>query len=319
MITDPLSRIFSMIKVKNLLSARLEASGPWAMCFGPYPDLKFGGVIKGERWMWTENDPKPHHLNEGDFYLVRGGQRYYIASDLNTQIVNGDTIFHHHLGVDGIVHYGEGPVTSIGAGGRFLFADRTANLLLDCLPPLLIINGKSDHASSLRPLMDLINHETQSRRHGTEVMADSLASMILMVMLRIYQSNKNQQNWLVALADPKLTTVISSIHLNPQRRWSVAELAKLAGMSRTAFATHFKIQVGRAPLDYLTHWRMMIASDALSHGSISLEDIAESIGYQSASAFNAAFKRFHGVPPGQYRQRTQGFIQFIPESSWEVV
>jgi len=90
------------------------------------------------------------------------------------------------------------------------------------------------------------------------------------------------------------------MHSDVRHRWTVAELAKRAGMSRSAFATRFVATIGCAPIEYLSKWRMSLAQDALSHGGKSLDDLAEEIGYESASAFSTAFRRRFGCPPGAF-------------------
>jgi AraC-like DNA-binding protein len=95
------------------------------------------------------------------------------------------------------------------------------------------------------------------------------------------------------------------MHGNVARRWKVGDLASEVGMSRTSFAERFKRLVGMAPLEYLTLWRMMIARSALKRDEANLAGIAESIDYESDTAFGLAFKRAFGISPGRYRASMQ--------------
>ncbi|HXZ08707.1 MAG TPA: cupin domain-containing protein, partial [Paraburkholderia sp.] len=102
---DPLSDVFSLLKVKSVLSARFEAADPWALRFPAYRYIKFGGVIKGDEWVWIEGVTAPAKLQEGDFYLLTDGSPYCFASDPGVAPQDGENVFATHLGADGIVRY----------------------------------------------------------------------------------------------------------------------------------------------------------------------------------------------------------------------
>jgi AraC-like DNA-binding protein len=106
--------------------------------------------------------------------------------------------------------------------------------------------------------------------------------------------------WLFALADKPMSTAITAMHESPGHRWTLQELAELAGMSRSIFALRFKETVGTSPMEYLTRWRMLLAGDRLANSGDPLSVIALSLGYESESAFGAAFKRVMGCSPRQF-------------------
>jgi AraC-like DNA-binding protein len=111
---------------------------------------------------------------------------------------------------------------------------------------------------------------------------------------------------LAGLRDPALAKVLYALHSKVQAAWTVAELAKLAGMSRSAFAARFTETLGCAPKEYLSRWRMTLAQDALSRGAKSLDRLAQEIGYESASAFSTAFRRRVGCSPGAFARSRRG-------------
>jgi transcriptional regulator GlxA family with amidase domain len=102
------------------------------------------------------------------------------------------------------------------------------------------------------------------------------------------------------MRDPSLARALRAMHADVRARWTVEGLAKLAGMSRSAFAARFAETLGTTPIDYLAQWRMALARDALSRGDISLEWLAGDIGYESASAFSTAFRRHNGCSPREF-------------------
>jgi AraC-like DNA-binding protein len=109
--------------------------------------------------------------------------------------------------------------------------------------------------------------------------------------------------WFQALADRQLSRVVGAMHGDPAHRWTLQELARTAGMSRSTFAERFKRLVGSSPMDYLTRWRMLVAGDRLRHSADSISSIALGIGYQSESAFSTAFKRAMACSPRQFRRQ----------------
>jgi AraC-like DNA-binding protein len=127
-----------------------------------------------------------------------------------------------------------------------------------------------------------------------------LLEVLLIETLRREASKLPNPGMLRGLSDPQLARAISDIHTDVRRGWTIAELAQRAGMSRSAFARKFSATVGLAPVEYLLRWRMAIAKDTLRHSRVSLEEIAEKVGYQSASAFSTAFSQRVGCPPSEF-------------------
>ncbi len=107
---------------------------------------------------------------------------------------------------------------------------------------------------------------------------------------------------MAGLADARIGRALSAMHGEASKPWTVATLARQAGMSRSAFAAAFAKMVGLPPMDYLANWRMTLARDALVSSDLPMADIAELAGYQSVSAFSTAFKRVHGCSPTGHMQ-----------------
>jgi hypothetical protein len=183
---DPLSDVFSLLKVESMLSARFEAADPWALRFPAYRHVKFGGVIKGDEWVWIEGVTAPAKLEEGDFYLLTDGLPYCFASDPGVEPQDGEKVFASNLGADGIVRYGRGEMRMIGVGGLFQFDGDMSGLLLNFLPPLVVVSADSPDARSLSAALELIRAETESVRPGAAAMAGSLANIVLVNILRAH-------------------------------------------------------------------------------------------------------------------------------------
>ena len=110
---------------------------------------------------------------------------------------------------------------------------------------------------------------------------------------------------IAGLRDVQISGALRAMHSDVRHRWTVGEMAKRVGMSRSAFATRFAAKVGCAPMEYLSTWRMSLARDTLSRGGKSLNELAEEIGYESASAFSTAFRRRVGCPPAAFSRTDQ--------------
>ena len=306
---DPLSDVFSLLKVKSVLSARFEAADPWGLRFPAYRHVKFAGVIKGTRWVWIEGVTAPVKMQKGDFCLLTDGQPYCFASDPSVELQDGEKVFANNVGVDGIIRFGQGEMHTISVGGLFEFDGDTSGLLLNFLPPLVHVAADSPDARALSPALELIRAETESVRPGASVMAGSIASIVLVNILRAHlAANPRSAGWLGALSDPRIGSALRMVHEEIARRWKVDELASKVGMSRTAFIDRFKDLVGLPPVEYLIRWRMTIAREALKTGNDNLSNIAAAVGYASETTFSSTFKRMFGQSPGRYRSEARSKV-----------
>lgn len=305
---DALSDVLSTLRVSSVLSSRFEGRGSWALRFPAYRHVKFGGVLSGRFYLWVVGD-EPVTLEEGDFYLLTNGQPFCLASQLSCLPGDGVATVRGKRGEDGVVrHYcdGDGAPVSL-AGGRFTFENDVSDLLLRHLPPLIHLRAADVGSRALADVLSLLRLESSGLHLGGEVARSGLAALALVHVLRAYLGTVPQPTgWLGALSDSKVGRALSAMHAQPGARWTVASLASIAAMSRTAFAYRFRDRVGVAPLEYLNHWRMALARTALKGTDESLLKIAAKIGYQSDTAFSIAFKRSTGISPGKFRARAPG-------------
>lgn len=289
----------------------MEVRGRHAIRFPAYRHMKFGTIIEGARFVRVD-DEQPIYLGEGDFYLLTNGKSYCVGSDPDLEPVDGLRVFKDHMGSDGIVRYGETGDLTVAAAGRFSFADDRVADLLSFLPSLVHIPRGSPGSEVLASLLPLLRLESGSASAaGAVVAASSLANLVLVHIIRAYMARGDfAQGWLPAMSDPKIAASLSLMHGDVRRRWTVDLLAQAVGMSRTAYCVKFKERVGKTPLDYLTHWRMMLAADSLENERLSIAEVAYSVGYSSDTAFSVAFKRIMGTSPSSFRLRWAS-----PESS----
>ena len=164
-----------------------------------------------------------------------------------------------------------------------------------------------DHAGapvSLRKktIASLKDDELRDPQPGGSLIAQQLAYTMLIQALRLHLVDPAFRGvgWLFALADRQMNAAITAMHADPAHPWTVKELAARVGMSRSVFALRFKETVGSTPMEYLTRWRMLQASQRLERSSDSISEIASSLGYESDSAFRKAFRGVMGCSPREY-------------------
>jgi AraC-like DNA-binding protein len=114
-----------------------------------------------------------------------------------------------------------------------------------------------------------------------------------------------QSGWLAGLRDPFIGKALAQMHRRPAHDWSLEELAREVGLSRSVLAERFADVVGMPPMHYLARWRMQIASGLLAEGRANVATIANEIGYDSEASFSRAFKKMVGVPPSVWRRRAR--------------
>jgi transcriptional regulator GlxA family with amidase domain len=152
--------------------------------------------------------------------------------------------------------------------------------------------------------------EAASGQAGSEAMLAKLSEALFVDTLRRYMAGLPEQEigWLAGARDPVVGKSLSLLHHKAQHPWTIAELAKEVGLSRSALVERFTRYLSEPPMAYLIRWRLQLAARALAATSRSVAEIAFDVGYESEAAFNRAFKREFGSPPARYRreQRTAG-------------
>ncbi|HEX4230355.1 MAG TPA: AraC family transcriptional regulator [Bryobacteraceae bacterium] len=296
---DPLSDVLSLLKPRSYSAGGFHVGGELSIQFPQHQGIKCYAVVSGQCWLAVEGVPDALRLGTGDCFLLPSGRPFRLASDLSLTPVD----FRKLLGTKrngGIVSLNGGGGCFI-AGGHFALGGSHANILLEVLPPIVHLRKESDKAA-LRWSLERMREELQEPQPGGFLVAQHLAYMMLVQALRLHLAEglKGGVGWLFALGDKQMSAAMNAMHDGPAHRWTLQELAERAGMSRSSFALKFKETVGESPMEYLTHWRMLLAGDKLENSSDSISVIALSLGYESDSAFSTAFKRVMGCSPRQY-------------------
>ena len=173
------------------------------------------------------------------------------------------------------------------------------------LPPVVHVPADPVGGRDVAAIIELLAMEVGARRPGSRAAAARLIDTLLIAAIRHWldrQADGDVPSWLRALRDPVLARVIAALHARPAEPWTVESLAREVHVSRATLARRFAEVVGEPPLTYLTRWRMHLASQRLKYSTETVEAIAREVGYTSEYAFNRAFARHRGQPPGRYRR-----------------
>lgn len=297
---DPLSDVLALLRIRNYHCATLTLGGDWGFNFPKRDGIKFTAVVKGSCWLQVNGEQQPLQLHQGDCFLMTQGMPFSLYSDMSQPVMDSYGHFQTLAADELVLSYGGNDVQLVG--GRFDFTGIPARLLLSTLPSLVHVQGNDPQAPVLRWALERFTAELQQQRPGRSLMNEHLAHIMLVEVLRTHLATLDSSaiGWFSGLADRNLNLALSAMHRDPSCRWTVEQLAQLATMSRSAFALRFKQVVGVAPMEYLTHWRMLLASDRLLNTHDSVSTIAFSLGYESESAFSTAFKRVMSQSPRHY-------------------
>ena len=248
-------------------------------------------VVKGACLIAVQ-DHAAQSLNQGDCLLLPHGLPFTIASDLMLPPLEAAKLLRTQRPRNGVLELTPGD-DFVLLGSHFDLGDES-QFLLEALPPVFIISA-SPERQSIEWAVKRILSEMSDPRPGGSVVMQQVASTVLVDALRLCMGSTT--GWLAALADPKVKGCIAAMHEDPAHDWTLDELARSGGMSRTAFAQRFKAIVGESPIAYLTRWRMTLAAKRVREQRESLATISALVGYQSESAFCAAFKRYWKATP----------------------
>jgi AraC-like DNA-binding protein len=299
--SDPLSEVLAIVKARSELSTGLCAGGEWSVHVEPYTGLKFNVMQRGGAWLQLDGEA-PLQLSEGDCFLLADGRGFTIASGLSLPPRPAHCVF--AAAIDGIAQIGNTVDVEILAA-RMTLTPALLPFLRASLPPVTVISGRSEQAENVHWLLRRLRSERAHSELGSATLSDRVVEMLFVELMRAANDAtdgvRDAAGWLGALSHPRLGRALRAIHAEPERTWTVAQLAELAHMSRSGFAATFKQAVGIAPLAYLTRWRLQQASVALRR-NMTIAVAASDAGFASESAFSHAFRRVFGCSPRKYVQ-----------------
>ncbi|MFJ6323386.1 MULTISPECIES: AraC family transcriptional regulator [unclassified Rhizobium] len=291
---DPLAEVVTLLQPGALLSKVVSGGGAWSVR-RPATGRPFYCVVMDGSARLAIDGHRPIDLMEGDFVLIPSVFGF-VMSNRDPQEAGADPLAVTMW--EGEVRHGD-PNAAPNARlliGHFTFGSEDAALLISLLPTLIHVSGER----RLSLIVQLVAEEAREQRPARAVVLARLLEVMLIEALRSTGGPEASPGLLRGLSDERLAAAIRRIHESPADAWTIALLAKEAGLSRSAFFERFGRAMGVAPMEYVLSWRMALAKRFLRRGDGDIATIAERVGYGSASAFSVAFTRFAGLPPARY-------------------
>ena len=311
---DALSETLRVVHLTGAIFIHARFTAPW--CYqSPAADLAarflepdaeriviFHLVTEGECHVELDG-AAPERLVAGDAVLFPQGQAHRMSSSPGLAPATGARLDVLLTRRPRLLTYGGGAVTRIVCGYLACEA-RLAQLLLAGLPPLVKVNVRDSSAGQwLEASVRYALAEARSPRPGGAGLLAKLAEVLFIEVLRLYMHTQDGggTGWLAGVRDRIVGAALRALHHEPARAWTLDDLAHESGCSRSVLAERFQQQEGRTPMQYLAHWRMLLAAQMLRSGS-PLTRIAQDVGYQTDTAFSRAFRREYGQPPASWRR-----------------
>jgi AraC-like DNA-binding protein len=314
---DALSDVLRVAQLTGGVFLHADFFAPWCMsarvppeqcqpALGPASHLiLYHYVVEGELHVRVEGD-ETLVIGAGEVVLLPRNDPHLMGSDLSLPPVSGRDIIHPPKdgGLYSINHGGAGKRTRVICG--FLgCASAKDNPVISTLPPLLKLSVEQAGAAEwIRSTFQYAAEEVSAGRPGSETMLAKLSELLFVEAVRRYAESlpDGQTGWLAGLREPYVARALALLHRDITRRWTVDDLGREVGLSRSALADRFIRLIGVPPMHYLTSWRMQVATQKLRTTSASLAQIAEIVGYDSEAAFSRAFKKAIGAAPATWRR-----------------
>jgi AraC-like DNA-binding protein len=293
--SDPLSEVVQLLRPRAVFANVISGKGDWAVRYSEYGHPGFCIVLEGGCLLAVDGHV-PVSIGAGDFVLLPATPAFTLSSFTPAPPVLRDP--HQTAGERGELRYGDqrGPADMRSLGGSFLFDHAESDLLVSLLPAVVHVRG----STRLSQLVRMVGEESADEKPGSEFMLSRLAELLLIEAMRSTTHGNAPPGLLRGLGDERLALALKQMHARIAHPWTIAQLARVAALSRSTFFERFTRTVGVAPMEYLLAWRMRIARDLLARGDLQVAEIAERVGYGSSSAFSVAFSRHVGQPPSRY-------------------
>jgi len=296
---DALSSLVALLKPQAVAATIVRGAGRWGVRYAEFGHPGYALVLQGTCWLAADGFPATT-LEPGDFVLFPATPAFTLACDAAAEpkpippVPSGnqlDEIFHGDPAQE--------PQATL-LGGYFTFDPVNAPLLLNLLPGMLHVRASDPGIGGVAPVVELIKREVLEKRAGQSLVLSRLVEILLVEALRSAPAERTTTGLLAGLRDPRLAAALRAIHTQMDEPWTLVSLARVSGMSRSAFADRFARVIGATPLSYLLQWRLASAKSLLATQQVSVAEAALAVGYESASGFSTAFSRETGQSPKEF-------------------
>jgi AraC-like DNA-binding protein len=307
---DVLSDVLDVLKFKGCLYFTTNFGSPWGVKVPQYNNTaRFHLVTQGSCWITVNNNPTPIRLTNGDFLIIPHGAAHEMKDELGNEAPPLNTQADGTFDDSGNFVLGDSKSERITrlVCGHFEFDNGFQHPLLEQLPSYILIKKEeSERISWFNQALLVMASEAGDNKLGHDEILKRMSEILFIHTVRLWSEREAETaNFLAAVTDPKIGRSLNALHAQPNCRWTVEDLAKSAGMSRTAFAEQFSKLTGMTPMQYVTIWRVQKAQRLLIENDVSVEWVASQVGYESVAAFSRVFKKVAGEGPGAFRRNNK--------------
>ncbi len=317
-----LSDVLRAVRLNGAVFFDVETTSPWVAESPVMTDIAgvvmpeaehvicFHAVLSGACWVALEDGSAPAlRMEAGDVVVIPSGVRHCLASAPGMRAEPDLTLYRRAKDqpLPFALHCGGGGTERARLVCGYLGCDlRPFNPLIAALPGLIHARGQAGRAAWVGSLIEVAIAESRAHRAGSEIVLARLSELLFVEVLRGHLESlpADSRGWLAGLRDRHVGAALRLIHARPADPWALEGLAREVGLSRSVFAKRFTQYVGIAPMQYLGRWRLQLAAGLLERpgSGLAIARVGREVGYGSEEAFNRAFKKATGSPPGLWRQ-----------------
>ncbi|HEY2845494.1 MAG TPA: AraC family transcriptional regulator [Bryobacteraceae bacterium] len=314
---DVLSEVLKAVRLQGALFFNAEFSAPWCLFSALSADVasalapQGGHVIifhflREGRAYARLADGRREELTAGDIVIFPHGDAHFLGNGSPEKPVDSFRTFAKNL-TEGlkVARFGGGGETTRFVCGFMACEPRLSEVFLAGLPPMLRVPAAKDPSSQwLEHAIRFSVGDGNDSNAGSGVVVAKLSEVLFVETLRRYINTlpPGETGWLAGARDPVIGQALALLHKDPAYPWTILELAKRVGLSRTRLAERFRHYLGASPMAYLAKWRLKLGAEILQSTEHGIAEVAASVGYGSEAAFNRAFKREYDKPPAQFRR-----------------
>jgi AraC-like DNA-binding protein len=298
---DVLSSILDSVKLKAVVYQQARFTTQWGIQVAQDENSQFWRLLKGTCYIVMPGE-EIIKMNVGDFVFIPHGSSHIICSKPGTPAMPSG--YYVKMREKQSLFEGDEEETVL-IGGHFEFSSATQHPFLTSLPQIIQVDKSNVELNLwMQNIASFMNEEVCSEGLGSKVLLSRLAEILFILIIRSYLTRADiAGGFLMALKDERISSSLKVMHEQPDKAWTLDQLASAAGMSRSLYAKEFKRLAGDTPLGYLTDWRMLKAKEFLLDSRKNVSEVAGDVGYQSEAAFTRIFKSKVGQTPAGYRRR----------------
>ncbi|AAZ28339.1 MULTISPECIES: AraC family transcriptional regulator [Colwellia] len=299
-----LDDVIDTLRFRGSIFFHSSLAAPWGMSLSSIEMPRFHIALEGDFYVGAGSSNI--NVNPMDIVMIPGGDMHWIADEIESERVPceqaGDAC------ALGMPLFQQGEITNKIMCGIVEYDEAIEHPILSALPSIIQLSNIQSN-DNIWMTVKLIDAEIIRTNNKKNSIIDRLTEVLFIQLLNSFiEKNEHLTGFLSALKEPRLNKILQLIHQHPERQWTLDIISDVVGMSRATLQRKFKAAIGVSPMVYISRWRMAKAYQLLKHSNLSLEGIADVIGFSDARTLSHAFKDHYGDTPSQFRKKLEKLI-----------